>query len=35
MRSIFVKILAWCFGTLLIALAVYMAISSFFSSRIA
>ncbi|MFN7997397.1 MAG: HAMP domain-containing sensor histidine kinase [Bryobacteraceae bacterium] len=34
MRSVFTKILLWCFGTLLIALAAYVFISAGFSHRI-
>jgi signal transduction histidine kinase len=34
-RSIFGKILVWCFGTLVIALGVYVLISAVFSSHIA
>ncbi len=35
MRSVFAKILLWCFGTLVISLAAYVFISAGFSTRIA
>lgn len=35
MRTVFAKILLWCFGTLVLSLAAYLFISSGFASRIA